>query len=92
MKTWEDYKAMVKSDSHDDAEEMELMEMLAELLSEYVHLREERGISQSELAELAGVKQSAISRLESMKTVPQIDTMLRILKPLGYKLQLTRTN
>lgn len=86
MKTWENYKAFVKNDNAEDAQEIALMETLASLLAECVHVREEKGLSQSDLAEIAGVKQSAISRMESMKSVPQVDTMLRILQPLGYKL------
>lgn len=86
MKTWEDYKSVVKNDNEEDAQEIALMETLANLLAECVRVREEKGLSQSDLAEMAGVKQSAISRMESMKSVPQVDTMLRILQPLGYKL------
>ena len=39
-----------------------------------------------QLAEAAGVKQSAIARLESLKSTPQIDTLFRVLTPMGYKL------
>ncbi|MBR5317094.1 MAG: helix-turn-helix transcriptional regulator, partial [Lachnospiraceae bacterium] len=42
--------------------------------------------SQRELAKLCGVKQPAIARLESLKATPQIDTLFKILAPLGYTL------
>jgi len=32
------------------------------------------------------LKQPAIARLESMKATPQIDTLFKILQPLGYTL------
>jgi len=32
--------------------------------------REEKGLSQRELAEISGIKQPAIARLESMKATP----------------------
>ncbi len=48
--------------------------------------REAQGLSQTQLAELAGLKQPAIARLESMKATPQIDTLFKVLKPLGYTL------
>ena len=37
-------------------------------------------------AKAAGVKQSAIARLESLKATPQIDTLFKVLTPMGYKL------
>ena len=54
-----------------------------------IEAREKKGLSQRDLAELSGVKQPAIARLESMKSTPQIDTLLKILAPLGYTLSIT---
>ena len=56
------------------------------LIGKLIEAREKKGLSQKELAELAGVKQPAIARLESMKATPQIDTLFKVLKPLGYTL------
>ena len=56
------------------------------LIGKLIEAREQKGLSQKELAELAGVKQPAIARLESMKATPQIDTLFKVLKPLGYTL------
>jgi len=49
-------------------------------------------MSQKELAELAGLKQPAVARLESMKVTPQIDTLFKILQPLGYTLAVIPDN
>lgn len=57
-----------------------------ELIGKLVDAREAKGLTQQELAEQAGIKQSALARLESMKATPQIDTLFKILKPLGYTL------
>jgi DNA-binding XRE family transcriptional regulator len=43
------------------------------LIGKMIEAREEKGLSQRELAEISGVKQPAIARLESMKATPQID-------------------
>ncbi len=56
------------------------------LIGKLIAAREAKGLSQKQLAELAGLKQPAIARLESMKTTPQIDTLFKILEPLGYTL------
>jgi len=49
-------------------------------------VRESKGLTQAQLAQAAGVQQSAVARLESLKATPQIDTLLKILTPMGYKL------
>lgn len=56
------------------------------LIGKLVEAREKRGLSQKQLAELAGLKQPAIARMESMKATPQIDTLIKVLQPLGYTL------
>ncbi len=54
------------------------------LIGKLIEARESKGLSQKELAELAGLKQPAIARLKSMKATPQIDTLFEILQSLGY--------
>ena len=55
-----------------------------ELIGKIIEAREAKGLSQRDLAALSGVKQPAIARLESMKSTPQIDTLFKLLNPLGY--------
>jgi len=56
------------------------------LINKLVEVREQKGISQKRLAEMSGLKQAAICRLERMQATPQIDTLFKVLKPLGYTL------
>lgn len=58
------------------------------LIGKLIEAREVKGLSQRDLAELSGVKQPAIARLESMKSTPQINTLFKILTPLGYTLSI----
>ena len=58
------------------------------LIGKMIEAREQKGLSQRELAELSGVKQPAIARLESLKVTPQIDTLFKVLYPLGYTLEI----
>ena len=69
--------------------EREQINFQVALIGKMIEAREKKGISQRELAKLSGVKQPAIARLESMKTTPQIDTLFKILVPLGYTLSIT---
>ena len=56
------------------------------LIGEIIKARQEKGISQKKLEELSGVKQPIIARMEKGTTNPQIDTILKILVPLGKTL------
>lgn len=56
------------------------------LIGELVRARQEKGISQKELERLSGVKQPVIARMEKGTTSPQLDTILKILAPLGKTL------
>jgi DNA-binding XRE family transcriptional regulator len=58
------------------------------LIGKMIEAREQKGMSQRKLAEISGVKQPAIARLESMKTTPQIDTLFKVLHPLGYTIEI----
>jgi transcriptional regulator with XRE-family HTH domain len=50
--------------------------------------RQERELSQRELADLAGVAQSEIAKIESGKREPSIPTLQRILAGAGLELRL----
>ena len=58
------------------------------LIGKLIEAREARGLSQKQLADMCGLKQSAIARLEKMGATPKINTLIRVLQPLGYKLDI----
>ncbi|MCC8014478.1 MAG: helix-turn-helix transcriptional regulator [Eubacterium sp.] len=60
----------------------------ARLIGKIIEAREAKGISQRKLAELSGVKQPSIARIETLKAAPQIDTLFKVLYPLGYTLDI----
>jgi len=66
--------------------EKEEIEFETRLMGKLIEAREKKGISQERLAEMSGLKQPAIARLERMQATPRIDTLLKVLKPLGYTL------
>jgi predicted transcriptional regulator len=72
-------------DSLSQAEKDEIM-LKVDLIRKVVEAREKKGLSQQALAKICGVKQPFIARLETGNTDPQLTTLLKILKPLGYKL------
>jgi transcriptional regulator with XRE-family HTH domain len=49
-------------------------------------VRASRGLSQAELAEVAGVPQPNLSAIENDRRLPSVDTLNRILVACGYEL------
>ena len=69
-------------------EELAEIELKVELMGKIIKIRKELGLTQSEFAQKCNIKQEYLARLEKSKTAPQIDTLLKILVPLGYKLDI----
>lgn len=89
MNDYKTFDEMFKDNKIVSPEDREQINFQVSLISKMIEAREKKGLSQRDLAELSGVKQPAIARLESMKSTPQIDTLLKILAPLGYTLSIT---
>lgn len=86
INTFSEYMA---DESRVSEAERERIKFEVQLIGKMIEARERKGFSQRKLAELSGVKQPAIARMESMKATPQIDTLFRVLTPLGYTLSIT---
>jgi ribosome-binding protein aMBF1 (putative translation factor) len=67
-------------------EERAASELRISMMVELTKARTEKGISQKKLEELCGVKQPVIARMERGYTSPQLDTVLKVLAPLGKTL------
>jgi len=67
-------------------EEIAESRLRASLIGEIIKARQEQGISQKKLEEISGVKQPVIARMEKGYTSPQLDTLLKVLAPLGKTL------
>lgn len=58
------------------------------IIDELIKLRKAEGLTQRELAKVANLTQPAIARLESKAAAPQMDTVLKVLVPLGLTLKI----
>jgi DNA-binding XRE family transcriptional regulator len=67
-------------------EEIAECDLRVALIGEMMKARDERGLSQQKLGELAGVKQPVISRMERGTTSPTLETVIKLLAPLGKTL------
>lgn len=79
--SWEDIRAELFT-----PEEIAESDLRVAIIGEIIKARQEKGISQKKLEELSGVKQPIIARMEKGTTSPQIDTILKVLLPLGKTL------
>lgn len=67
-------------------EEIAESDLRVNIIGELIKARQNKGISQKKLEELSGVKQPVIARMEKGTTNPRIDTIIKILAPLGKTL------
>ena len=56
------------------------------------HYRKESGLSQAQLAEMAGLNRTYLSNLESGKETEQIRRILRVLRQLGVRMTLEKAD
>lgn len=73
-------------------EEISESNLRAALVGELIKARQKKGLSQKRLEELSGVKQPIIARMEKGTTSPQIETVLKVLAPLGKTLAVVPLN
>jgi len=80
---WDDLKKNITALSQEDWDEIDLK---VKIVGEIVKARKSAGITQAELENLTGVKQTFIARLENNRMDPQLTTVLKLLRPLGLTL------
>lgn len=65
-------------------------DMEKKLIDEIVQIRKEQNMSQSQLAQLTGNKQQAISRMENKEHSPSLKMFYSMVNALGYDLKLVK--
>lgn len=90
MKNWNDYKEYVKTTDPDIGKDLTDIEEQAQIISAVIKQRNDLGLSQRDLAAICGMPQSSVARIESFQTTPNLATLLKILRPLGLKLTITK--
>ena len=85
--SWEDVRKNLFT-----PEEISESDLRVAIMGELIKARQEHGISQKRLEELSGVKQPVIARMENGTTNPQLDTLLKVLAPLGKTLAIVPLN
>ena len=61
---------------------------MKDIIDQFVEIRKEKGISQKELATLAGLKPSAVARIEHKRMIPTINMLNRLLTAIDLELSI----
>lgn len=69
-----------------------LLAQESHIIDELVRIRAIQGMSQKRLSEMVTMSQPSLARLESKRISPGIDTMIKLLAPLGYTLDVVPIN
>ena len=81
---WNEYSRALKF----TIEEQKMIDIEYQIIKSTIELREQNKLSQRMLSELTGIKQPAIAKIEGHKNSPQLNTLLKLLTPLGYTLEI----
>lgn len=67
---------------------MTVEELQKDLIENIVRMRKEKGYTQQRLSKESGVSQPVIARIERGVTNPQLETLIKMLLPLGKTLSI----
>ncbi len=78
-----EYADQVKSTDPEAYQLLDEAKAEAAIISAMIQQRNALGLSQRDLASMCEIPQSSVARIESCKTTPKLDTILKIFKHLG---------
>lgn len=81
---WEEYSKVLKFTE----EEQKMIDLEYEIIKYTIELRTKNNLTQRMLSKVTGIKQPAIAKIEGHKNSPQLNTLLKLLTPLGYTLEI----
>ena len=88
MKKYTNFDEMFNDNDYVSEEDREIINLEVKLIGKMIEAREKQGLTQRDLAKISGVKQPSIARIDSLRSTPQLDTLLKVLIPLGYSLEI----
>lgn len=77
--TWDEYETYLRQTDPEEEKYFKLLDEEIRIINEIRRIREQKDISQLELAKRTGMKQPAVARMESLTSVPNLETVLKVL-------------
>ena len=59
-----------------------------QILTSYIKLRKEKGITQQEIADRTGIKRTNVARIESGRNAPTIEVLVKLAAALDMELEI----
>ena len=84
--TWNDYKKYVRNTNPEIGKDIDEIEAISRIVGAMIEQRHILNLSQRDLADLCGLPQSSVARIESGKSTPNLSTLLKIFNRLGLSL------
>ena len=72
----------------DKNKEDKLKELEYDFVQDFIKLRKDNHLAQEAMANQSGVIRLTITRIENLITSPQINTLIKILEPVGYTVKI----
>lgn len=69
-----------------------LLDLEYEFICDFIKLRKDNGLTQASLAEMAGVVREKIAKIENHLNSPQLNSLIKILAPIGYTVKIVPIN
>lgn len=89
----DDFSKTIEDLANGDADFKKEWNILGEveaIVDQLVAERKRQNLSQRDFAKLSGLKQEAIARIETMRAIPRLDTLLKIAMALSYEIVLSK--
>ena len=83
---WKEFRDSLKLTQEEENE----ISLEKDIINAIIDAREQHGLTQEQLAELCGMSQPAIARLEKAAHSPKLKSILKLLRPLGYRLAVVK--
>lgn len=81
--TWNDVEKSLNFTPEEEAS----IQLEVDLIQATIDAREKSNLSQRDLSKICGLKQPVIARIESRARSPKVETLLKMLLPMGYTLK-----
>lgn len=67
-----------------------LMNLEYQFVQDFIKLRKDNNLSQAKMAENANMIREQIARIENHVASPQLNTLIKVLEPLGYTIAIVK--